>query len=244
MDVLNVGSGGRCHDEWTNLDLKGAISFRWHRARQSLPVNFVRHRLPAALPFEAGSFDAIYCAQVIEHFSRSDAATVLAEFRRVLRVGGVARIVVPDLEAQCHVYLDALQARSNGDDASHERYEFAKLWLLDQFARTSPGGELTEFSASAKDVGLRREFRLSRAEPSRVMKRAPRSVRGWKVRRNGELHRWAYDRSDLSEAAARAGFSTVELVTFDRSKVDAFTDFDRDAAGEIQPGSLYAEMFA
>jgi SAM-dependent methyltransferase len=46
---------------------------------------------------EIGQFDAIYCAHNLEHYYRHDVRTVLAGFLHVLKPGGFAFIVVPDV---------------------------------------------------------------------------------------------------------------------------------------------------
>lgn len=45
-----------------------------------------------------GVFDGVFCNHALEHLSREDALTALKEFKRVLRKGGTAVVVVPDLE--------------------------------------------------------------------------------------------------------------------------------------------------
>lgn len=47
---------------------------------------------------EIGQFDCVYCSHALEHVPRADAVRVLQEFRRVLKPGGAAYVVVPDLE--------------------------------------------------------------------------------------------------------------------------------------------------
>lgn len=48
-----------------------------------------------ALSFPDESFDAVHAAQLIEHFSPSDATTLLSEAARVLRPGGVIFLTTP-----------------------------------------------------------------------------------------------------------------------------------------------------
>ena len=48
---------------------------------------------------EIGSFDAIYCSHTLEHLYPHHVPLALDEFLRVLRHGGVAIVIVPDLEA-------------------------------------------------------------------------------------------------------------------------------------------------
>lgn len=47
---------------------------------------------------DIGEFDAIYGSHVLEHFTSGDVQKVLSECHRVLRRGGVAIMVVPNLE--------------------------------------------------------------------------------------------------------------------------------------------------
>jgi predicted SAM-dependent methyltransferase len=45
-----------------------------------------------------GPYDGVYCCHALEHVSRDDGLKTLREFRRVLKPGGKAIVVVPDLE--------------------------------------------------------------------------------------------------------------------------------------------------
>lgn len=47
---------------------------------------------------EIGPFDAIYTTHTLEHLYPDEVPVALSEFRRVLKPGGFAVIVVPDLE--------------------------------------------------------------------------------------------------------------------------------------------------
>jgi SAM-dependent methyltransferase len=50
------------------------------------------------------SVEVIYNCHVLEHFKRREIDRVLAEWRRVLKPGGVLRISVPDFAKLCEVY--------------------------------------------------------------------------------------------------------------------------------------------
>lgn len=52
----------------------------------------------AALPYPDGSFDLLWCANVLQYFADDELPAVLAEFRRVVRPGGV--VAVKDVDMQ------------------------------------------------------------------------------------------------------------------------------------------------
>jgi arsenite methyltransferase len=51
-----------------------------------------------ALPFEDGTFDAVWCGNVLQYFSDADLLVVLGELRRVVRAGGL--VAVKDVDMQ------------------------------------------------------------------------------------------------------------------------------------------------
>ena len=57
------------------------------------------HDLRKPLPFTDNSVDAIYSSHTLEHLYLNEAQTLLTQCLRVLRPGGILRIVVPDLNA-------------------------------------------------------------------------------------------------------------------------------------------------
>ncbi len=103
------------------------------------------HDLLQPLPFADRSFDFVYHSHVLEHFRRDDAAPFLAECLRVLRRGGVLRVVVPDLEMIARGYLDALDRCRDGETAASHDYEWMMLELYDQTVREHSGGRMAEY---------------------------------------------------------------------------------------------------
>lgn len=55
---------------------------------------------------EPSQFDAIYCAHNLEHYYRHDVPKVLAGFVHVLKAGGCAHIIVPDIAEVMRVAVE------------------------------------------------------------------------------------------------------------------------------------------
>jgi predicted SAM-dependent methyltransferase len=112
--LLNLGAGPRGVDDahWVNVDGAPDAGVRFL-------VDFQR-----PLPFDDASFDGVFCEHVLEHFSQEDGARLAAEVRRILRPGGVFRVVVPDAEFVLKSYLEDPQAlvaeRGEGEGTAME----------------------------------------------------------------------------------------------------------------------------
>ncbi len=140
---LNIGCGKAFSAEWTNVDL--------------YPNDYVDfHDLRKSLPFPDDSFDAVYSSHVLEHFSPSQGEQMLRDVYRVLKAGGVCRIVVPDLEEICRCYLSYL-AECLSDFSEHNltKYYWMTMELLDQLVREEPGGLMLQV---VRDGACDKEF--------------------------------------------------------------------------------------
>lgn len=88
---VNIGAGDCRLPGWIALDAKGS----------DLRANLLRR-----LPFPDETVDLAYMSHVLEHFRHpGETVAVLQEIRRILKTGGVLRIVVPDLEACLTAYV-------------------------------------------------------------------------------------------------------------------------------------------
>lgn len=146
---LNLGCGGHFDPAWTNIDIYSAAP------------EVRAHDLRRGLPYADGSFEAVYSAHFMEHLAPAEARRLLAECQRVLKPGGVIRVVVPDLEQMARWYLDGVErARSEGDGRALDRHALATTLLIDQLVRTVPGGELRAqvVAAAAEDRGYLRDL--------------------------------------------------------------------------------------
>ena len=63
-----------------------------------------------SIPLETSYVDCIYTSHMVEHLSQDGARSFLREVKRVLKVGGVVRIAVPDLRIAVDEYLESNDA--------------------------------------------------------------------------------------------------------------------------------------
>lgn len=81
---LHLGCGGHRIEGWVNVDVE--------RPGSDVVADAAR-----ALPFPDGSVAFVHCEDLIEHLDREDGARLLESCFRVLRPGGVLRLLTPDL---------------------------------------------------------------------------------------------------------------------------------------------------
>lgn len=79
------------------------------------------------LPLENNSCQAVYASHVLEHLCLNDLTIALAETKRILKIGGRFRLVVPDLETLCSSYLK--EALVGDCEASHRFMRSSHLGL-------------------------------------------------------------------------------------------------------------------
>lgn len=114
---LHLGCGANILNGWLNVDyslgarLTRAVPFfrtlnrRLHFTRVDWDDRIVLHDLRERLPWPEDSMATIYTSHTLEHFSRDEGRMLLAECFRVLRSGGILRIVVPDLAPLVRRYV-------------------------------------------------------------------------------------------------------------------------------------------
>jgi predicted SAM-dependent methyltransferase len=94
---LNLGSGPRGikSGNWLNVDgfIDKNVEFRFDFGRP--------------MPFNDDLFDGIFCEHVIEHFDFEHGKALLTECHRILKPGGVIRIIVPHGNKILKSYFDS-----------------------------------------------------------------------------------------------------------------------------------------
>ena len=188
---------------------------------EAMTGEIVVHDIRRGLPANDGTVDAVYHSHVLEHLDREIVPAFLAEVHRVLKRGGVHRVVVPDFETLCRRYLDHLTnyMTIGGSPDDHERYVAA---IIEQMVR-------------------REAFETSQQRP---LRRKLENLALGDARKRGETHQWMYDRITLPLVLERAGFRDVTVVDETKSAIVEWDSLDLDRGpdgGEYKPGSLYVE---
>ncbi len=131
---LNVGCGSKFHKDWFNVDVR------------SINPEVIVHNLNEGIPFEDNKFDVLYHSHVIEHFQKEDELFFSKECYRVLKPGGIIRVVTPDLENLAKNYLMLLEQNLNNQtEESAVNYEWILLEMFDQNVRNQSGGKMGEY---------------------------------------------------------------------------------------------------
>jgi predicted SAM-dependent methyltransferase len=252
-DLLNLGCGSTYHLDWDNFDLVPS-----HDSIR--PIDLLKK-----LPFRDASYGFCYSSHVLEHMPRSQAPIFLKEMYRILRPGGVVRIVVPDLEGIVRRYLHELESVVSGDESAHARHEWMLIELLDQLTRTFSGGFMGRLwhsrplaSRSLIEDRLGNEARkwLQKLDndflrgaipisPQQIFD-APASSPEEEAsfRNKGEIHRWMYDHVSLGRLLREAGFHQIERCESRKSWLPDFHTYllDTDRDGVVRkPDSLFME---
>lgn len=254
MKLVNCGCGEKYSksEEWINIDFDKR-------------ENVIGHNLLEGLPLDDNSVDVVFSSCMLEHFSLEMGRNFLSECYRVLKRGGVCRIVVPDLENICREYLHVLEKVRSGADCG-KQYEYIVIELIDQMTRTCSGGEMLKYwNSSERDEEyiLKRTGYPERGEErkrtfsdqvrdyrERILYRLF-SRRKWYRERNlgrfmlsGEVHKWMYDSYGLMKLMQEAGFKNIQVMSYNHSIIAGWEKWQIEVnhdGSEYKPNCLYME---
>lgn len=137
MKLLNIGCGAWSHPDWVNIDLLEG-------------VDIISHNISDGLPFPDNMFNVVYHSHLLEHIPVKNSLPFMKECFRVLKPGGVIRVLVPDLEQIARFYLEKFStAREREVD-----YDWIMLELYDQCVRQKSGGLMESYLRSTFSAGL------------------------------------------------------------------------------------------
>ena len=125
VTAVNLGCGTSIAPGWINFDNSPNLKLskiplaRWTLNKLGLlskshydvkwPTEVQYRELTKPLPFKDSSVDFIYTSHFMEHLSLSNAKALFKDIYRVLKIGGVARIILPDLKYDIKRYLENVE---------------------------------------------------------------------------------------------------------------------------------------
>ena len=138
---LQYGCGWDAPDGWLNFDasptlrieripaLGKPLSSLLKRNSAPFPDNVRYGDIVKGLPVGNESCSGIYCSHVLEHLALYDFRSALVNTRKILRPGGIFRLVIPDLEFFIAEY--------KSEDSCEAALEFMHATGLGELSRTT-----------------------------------------------------------------------------------------------------------
>jgi predicted SAM-dependent methyltransferase len=151
---VQYGCGGCAPRGWVSFDasprlklerLVGARTLIKSTIGLVFPENAIPGDIVKGLPIPDSSAAAVFCSHVLEHIPRDDVISALRNTFRVLRPGGLFRLVVPDLQLRAARYIRSAAA---GDPIAADAFMRSCLlgrratpkglmpWLSDHFGNS------------------------------------------------------------------------------------------------------------
>lgn len=122
-EYVHYGCGTTAPQGWRNFDGSLTVRFErlpligrlWSKNTWRFPDNVEYGDIVHGLPVASGSCRGVYCSHILEHLALEDCKTALRQTKRILRPGGIFRLVLPDLDYSIKLYL-----ANSASDAAHE----------------------------------------------------------------------------------------------------------------------------
>ena len=114
---LQYGCGQSCPDGWINFDASPTLRLQrlpvigrlFKRGATVFPDGVRFGDIVHGLPMPDESVEGIYASHVLEHLSYADFWRALEHTFRLLKPGGIFRLVVPDLKSRAQKYVERLE---------------------------------------------------------------------------------------------------------------------------------------
>ncbi len=135
---LNFGSGAFNHKRWQNFDYPGISEYYKNLlgkiGKDYIPIDLNKDKLK--IPFDNNSVELIYFSHVLEHLNKKKGIHLFKEFNRILKPGGIVRVVLPHTDKTIFFssLIDKQQNINNSEkelstssSISHTFYQVANL---------------------------------------------------------------------------------------------------------------------
>lgn len=125
---VQYGCGLAAPEGWLNFDSSPRLRFErmpgvgllaGTLGKRLFPQNVIFGEIVGGLPIQDATVDGVYASHVLEHLGRKDAERALANTFRMLKPGGVFRMIVPDLHWRAVRYV---RDRERGEVAAADDF--------------------------------------------------------------------------------------------------------------------------
>jgi predicted SAM-dependent methyltransferase len=124
---VNVGCFTNQFYGWCNIDVLALEGY----AKNNF-FKFFRKDVREGLPFADKTVDLMYSSHFLEHLTYNEGQAFLKECRRVMKIGGTIRLMLPDLSKLIHRYQEGTLSFYDeiNDGSSVAPSQAGKLWAL------------------------------------------------------------------------------------------------------------------
>lgn len=120
MSYVQFGCGYSAPEGWLNFDSSPTLRLEKlpivgklvRKNVEPFPSNVMIGDIVKGLPVPNSSADGVYASHILEHLTKVDFQLALQNTYKILKGGGIFRLIVPDLEARARGYVDRLNAGS------------------------------------------------------------------------------------------------------------------------------------
>ncbi|MBL4707861.1 MAG: hypothetical protein JKY48_05405, partial [Flavobacteriales bacterium] len=163
----------------------------------------------------------VYHSHIFELIPKQHTVKFQKEVIRVLKPGGIQRIVIPDMEILCSELINHLAICDENEEEckKHENY-------IDNII----GQCVQEHS-----IGTKRQIKLQSALETLLLGSA---------KKRGQTHQWMYDRVNLKQLLKKCGFENIRTVGYNVSHIKNWNDYALDLNNDktaYKKRSLYME---
>jgi len=205
--LLNLACGIKTHPDWNNIDFSlytkfakhsliskvlnaiGILSDERYKNILNIDKDIICWDLKRGIPFEDNTFDFLYCSQFIEHIYRDKLPLFIKECYRVLKSGGIIRIVTPNLEFYTYEYANVLKKIKDS---------FYNKLLWDEYEKIVNG--IFEQIVRKESYGTSKQ--------KLIVKYIEKIIKG-DAEKAGETHKWLYDFYSLKLLLEEVGFKNI-----------------------------------
>jgi hypothetical protein len=113
LEYLQYGCGWSAPESWINYDSSPTLYFErlplvgklYTKNKDRFPMNVLYGDIVKGLPVPIEYYRGIYASHVLEHLTLNDFSIAIQNTHKIMRSGGIFRLVVPDMQFIAEKYV-------------------------------------------------------------------------------------------------------------------------------------------